>query len=113
MFQVEGVVLEIPMPKCVLNCNLTVTQGKYTFDPVSKLLNWNIGRIDPTKLPNMRGNISVQSGSPPPESNPIINVRCLIIYKFKIVFYMFSLISFIIWKLIHYYHFHNLLYSTS
>lgn len=58
MLQVEGVVLEVPMPKCVLNCNLSVTQGKYTFDPVSKLLHWNVGRIDPTKLPNIRGNVS-------------------------------------------------------
>ncbi|XP_053655012.2 AP-3 complex subunit mu-1 isoform X1 [Cherax quadricarinatus] len=72
---VEGVVLEVPMPKCVLNCNLTVSQGKYTFDSVSKVLRWELGRIDPTKLPNMRGNISVQSGSPPPESNPTVNVQ--------------------------------------
>ncbi|KAG7157705.1 AP-3 complex subunit mu-1-like [Homarus americanus] len=54
---VEGVVLEVPMPKCVLNCTLTISQGKYTFDPVSKVLRWDLGRIDPTKLPNMRGNV--------------------------------------------------------
>ncbi|CAL4121195.1 unnamed protein product, partial [Meganyctiphanes norvegica] len=71
---VEQVVIEVPMPKCVLNCNLTVTQGKYSFDPVSKVLRWDVGRIDPSKLPNIRGNISIQSGAPNPESNPNINV---------------------------------------
>ncbi|KAF4520849.1 hypothetical protein B566_EDAN011164 [Ephemera danica] len=52
---VENVVLEIPMPKCVLNCGLVTNQGKYSFDPVSKLLVWDVGRIDPSKLPNIRG----------------------------------------------------------
>lgn len=47
------------MPKCVLNCNLTVTQGKYTFEPVTKVLRWDLGRIEPTKLPNIRGNVSI------------------------------------------------------
>jgi AP-3 complex subunit mu len=47
--------MEIPMPKSVLNCSLTATQGKYTFDPVSKLLVWEIGKIDQQKLPNIKG----------------------------------------------------------
>ena len=46
------------MPKCVLNCNLTVTQGKHSFDPVTKVLHWDVGRIDVTKLPNIRGSVS-------------------------------------------------------
>lgn len=72
---VEGVTLEIPMPKCVLNVTLTPTQGKYTFDPVAKNLVWHVGRIEPSRLPNIRGNITLQSGSPPPESNPAITVQ--------------------------------------
>lgn len=52
-------ILEVPMPKCVLNSNLTASQGKYSFDPVSKVLRWDVGRIDPTKLPNIRGNVSI------------------------------------------------------
>lgn len=54
----ENVVLEIPMPKIVLNCTLTPNQGKYSFDPVSKILLWDIGRIDVSKLPNLRGSVS-------------------------------------------------------
>ena len=36
LLQLEAVKLEIPMPKSVLNCSLTASQGKYAFDPVSK-----------------------------------------------------------------------------
>lgn len=57
-FQVENVMLEIPMPKCVLNCVLTPTQGKYSFDPVSRILVWDVGRIDTSRLPNIRGTVS-------------------------------------------------------
>merc|ERR1711860_95496 len=53
--QLEAVKVEIPMPSAVLNATLTATQGKYTFDPVSKLLVWDIGKIDPQKVPNIRG----------------------------------------------------------
>lgn len=59
---VEGVKLEIRMPKAVLTCALLASQGKYTFDPVTKTLHWDVGRIDVTKLPNIRGTVSVQSG---------------------------------------------------
>ena len=47
------------MPKTVLNCTLTPSQGKYSFDPVSKVLLWEVGKIDPTKLPNIRGQVCV------------------------------------------------------
>ena len=50
--------MEIPMPKSVLNCTLTSTQGKYAFDPVSKILTWEVGKIDGQKLPNIRGSVS-------------------------------------------------------
>ena len=56
--QLENVKLEIPMPKSVLNCTLTSTQGKYTFDPVAKSLSWDIGKIDTQKSPNIRGSVS-------------------------------------------------------
>nr|CAD7193712.1 unnamed protein product [Timema douglasi] len=72
---VESVVIEIPMPKSVLNCSLVQNQGKYSFDPVSKVLMWDVGRIDTSKLPNLRGTINLQSGAAAVESNPAINVR--------------------------------------
>lgn len=55
---IEGVKLEILMPKCILNCILTANQGKYNYDSVSKILHWDVGRIDVNKLPNIRGSVS-------------------------------------------------------
>ncbi|XP_055380345.1 AP-3 complex subunit mu-1 [Condylostylus longicornis] len=72
---VESVKLEIQMPKCISNCLLTTTQGKYSFDSVTKILHWDVGRIDVTKLPNIRGTISPASGTTVIESNPSINVQ--------------------------------------
>ena len=48
----------VEMPKTVLNMTLTPSQGKYTFDSAKKTLNWEIGRIDPAKVPTIRGNVS-------------------------------------------------------
>ena len=39
-----------------------LTQGKYTFDPVSKLLSWDIGKIDTQKPPNIHGTVNLQVG---------------------------------------------------
>ncbi|XP_037084067.1 AP-3 complex subunit mu-1-like [Pollicipes pollicipes] len=72
---VENVLLEINMPKEVLNCLLTPSQGRYTFDPVSRLLSWEVGRVEQAKLPNLRGNLSLQTGVPPPDVNPAINLK--------------------------------------
>ena len=62
------------MPKFVLNCTVTTTQGRATFDPVTKILSWDVGKIDPTKLPNIRGQIHIQSGATVLQSSPVINV---------------------------------------
>lgn len=72
---VENVVLEVPFPKSVLNVTLTPTQGKCSFDPVTKVMTWDVGKIDPSKLPNIKGNINLQTGSSPPDANPTITVQ--------------------------------------
>ncbi|XP_066549662.1 AP-3 complex subunit mu-1 [Amia ocellicauda] len=72
---VEGVVVTVHMPKVVLNANLIATQGNYTYDPVTKILTWDIGKINPQKLPNLKGMISLQSGAPRPEENPTLNIQ--------------------------------------
>lgn len=86
------------MPKCILNCSLTANQGKYNYDPVSKILHWEVGKIDVTKLPNIRGSVStnimcmyisecsnnikwqvaIASGANTSEINPSINVHFII-----------------------------------
>ncbi|KAK5649744.1 hypothetical protein RI129_000773 [Pyrocoelia pectoralis] len=72
---VEGVKIEVLMPKCILNCCLTSNQGKYNYDPVSKILHWDIGKIDVTKLPNIRGTVSIATGANTSDINPSINVH--------------------------------------
>lgn len=72
---VEAVKLEVLMPKYILNCSLMSSQGKYNFDPVSKILHWDVGRIDVTKLPNIRGTVSITPGANTAEINPSINVQ--------------------------------------
>ena len=98
--------IEIAMHKSVLNCSLTPTQGKYSFDPVStknlerkanihyililippllpcsikvgvsrqvsKLLSWDVGKIDASKLPNLRGSVNLITGATPEPTNPSI-----------------------------------------
>ncbi|CAL8299809.1 unnamed protein product [Merluccius merluccius] len=71
---VEGFVITIHMPKAVLSTNLTATQGSYTYDPTTKVLVWDIGRLNPQKLPNLRGSLSLQAGAPKPEDNPSLNI---------------------------------------
>lgn len=70
----DNVKLDICLPKSVSSCSLVVNQGKYTFDSVTKILQWDVGRIDVTKLPNIRGTMTT-SGSTSSESNPCINVQ--------------------------------------
>uniref|UniRef100_A0A8C4Z359 AP-3 complex subunit mu-1 n=1 Tax=Gadus morhua TaxID=8049 RepID=A0A8C4Z359_GADMO len=71
---VEGLVITVHMPKAVLSASLTATQGSYTYDPATKVLVWDIGRLNPQKLPNLRGSLSLQAGAPKPEDNPSINI---------------------------------------
>jgi len=72
---VEQVKIEIPMHKSVLNCSLTPSQGKYSFDPVSKVLAWEVGKIDQTKLPNLRGTVNLVTGATPEDTNPSISLQ--------------------------------------
>jgi len=67
------------MPKSVLNCTLTVSQGKYAFDPVSKVLSWDVGKMEAQRAsPNMRGTLTLQGTASIPESNPTISVGFVI-----------------------------------
>lgn len=76
---IECVFVEIAMPKAVVNVNLNPTQGKCTFDPVTKLLVWDVGRMEPARpWPTVRGGIILQTGAPVPDSNPTILLKFII-----------------------------------
>uniref|UniRef100_A0A672S7U9 AP-3 complex subunit mu-2 n=2 Tax=Sinocyclocheilus TaxID=75365 RepID=A0A672S7U9_SINGR len=49
--------------------------GTYTFDPVTKLLSWDVGKINPQKLPSLKGSMSLQTGASKPDENPTINIQ--------------------------------------
>uniref|UniRef100_A0A672RQ28 Adaptor related protein complex 3 subunit mu 2 n=2 Tax=Sinocyclocheilus TaxID=75365 RepID=A0A672RQ28_SINGR len=49
--------------------------GTYTFDPVTKLLSWDVGKINPQKLPSLKGSMSLQTGASKPDENPTINLQ--------------------------------------
>ncbi|KAF7652533.1 hypothetical protein LDENG_00095040 [Lucifuga dentata] len=71
---VEGFMITVQMPKAVLSVNLTATQGSYTYELATKVLVWDIGKLNPQKLPNLRGSLSMQPGAPKPEENPSLNI---------------------------------------
>lgn len=60
--------------------NLNINQGKYSFDSSTKLLVWDVGRIELSgrPLPAVRGSIVLQSGSPVPDANPTIHLKFMI-----------------------------------
>lgn len=70
----ENVKLEILLPKSVINCTLVASQGKYTFDNTTKVLVWDVGKVDIQKIPNIRGSVVVAAGSTV-DSSPSINVQ--------------------------------------
>uniref|UniRef100_A0A8C8C4N5 MHD domain-containing protein n=4 Tax=Salmoninae TaxID=504568 RepID=A0A8C8C4N5_ONCTS len=49
--------------------------GTYNFDPVTKLLSWDVGKINPQKLPSLKGSMSLQAGASKPDENPTINIQ--------------------------------------
>ncbi|KAI6066565.1 AP-3 complex subunit mu-1 [Aix galericulata] len=46
-----------------------------SFHPFTKVLTWDVGKITPQKLPNLKGIVNLQSGAPKPEENPSLNIQ--------------------------------------
>lgn len=67
-FILEGVKLELALPN-VCTCFLETNQGHFTFDSVKKILIWDIGRLDNTKIINIHGTISFLSIMPTVEAS--------------------------------------------
>lgn len=40
-----------------------------------QVLVWDIGKLNPQKLPNLRGTLTTQAGAPKPEDNPSLNIE--------------------------------------
>lgn len=39
-----------------------------------QVLVWDIGKLNPQKLPNLKGSLTTQAGTPKPEDNPSLNI---------------------------------------
>ncbi|KAF3850560.1 hypothetical protein F7725_012332 [Dissostichus mawsoni] len=57
---VEAVLVSSQLPRGVLTANLNPSQGTYTFDPVTKMLTWDVGKINPQKLPSLKGTMRLK-----------------------------------------------------
>lgn len=40
-----------------------------------KLLSWDVGKINPQKLPSLKGSMNLQAGTSKPDENPTINLQ--------------------------------------
>ncbi|XP_065190070.1 AP-3 complex subunit mu-1-like [Sycon ciliatum] len=75
---VEDVVVEVIMPKAVqsLSMHLAGAGGPHTYDPVSKVLRWEVGKIQLHRpVATLSGSATMQTGSAAPDSNPTTTVQ--------------------------------------
>ena len=59
----EEVEVICPMPREVANVNLVSTSGSFSFDPVTRVVRWRVGKLLPGKMANLAGSVSLQPGS--------------------------------------------------
>jgi hypothetical protein len=43
--------------------------------PAFQMLTWDVGKINPQKLPSLKGSMSLQAGASKPDENPSINIQ--------------------------------------
>lgn len=54
---------------------LLVWQNIELFLSSSQMLSWDVGKINPQKLPSLKGTMSLQAGASKPDENPTINIQ--------------------------------------
>lgn len=42
---------------------------------LGQMLSWDVGKINPQKLPSLKGTMSLQAGASKPDENPSINIQ--------------------------------------
>ncbi len=60
---VEDVLVRIHCPKSTATCNLTATMGTFSFDGISKVFTWKIGKLPKEKVPQLTGDILMMDGA--------------------------------------------------
>lgn len=72
---IGDVVIVIPFSKLISSTNLTATWGDVHYDEMEKVCTWKIGKMPKDKTPILSGNVSITPGTPPPVSNPVLEVH--------------------------------------
>lgn len=54
---------------------LLVWQNIELFLSSFQMLSWDVGKINPQKLPSLKGTMSLQAGASKPDENPTINIQ--------------------------------------
>lgn len=73
----ENLILVITMPKNVTSMSLTQSHGKYSYDPSSKVFEWDIGKLE-SKSASIKGTLSLNHSIPAPDLSPNITVKFII-----------------------------------
>lgn len=66
----EDVTVRFTLPKAVTAVNLTPNFGKYTWDPQTNVVRWDIGKMPSGKFCDLKGNITLQAGASVPTVAP-------------------------------------------
>lgn len=72
----ENVTLEITMPKNVINVSVNQSQGKYSYDPTTKVFVWEVGKLE-GKNASIKGSLTLNTSIPAPDMRPSILVKFL------------------------------------
>jgi len=82
--QVEDVVITIPFPKSISSTTLSANFGTVSYDDITKVCKWTIGKMPSNKTPQLEGTIALPPGATAPDTNPTISA------EFKIVMWAVS-----------------------
>jgi AP-3 complex subunit mu len=80
----EEVKIIVPLPKQVQNVKSNVTSGFASFNPNTKELIWNVGRMTSKTSPSLKGDLILEQNSVIPDTTPAV------LLKFKLPFIAYS-----------------------
>jgi len=72
---IEDVVITIPFPQEITSTSLTSQFGTVSYDEISRVCTWRIGKIPKDKTPMLSGTVSLAQGSVIPETRPTCIVQ--------------------------------------
>jgi AP-3 complex subunit mu len=72
---VEECVIIIPFSKNTTSATLSANAGTVTFDDMTKVCRWSLGRLKSGATPQLEGTVNHAPGTPKPDSSPTILVE--------------------------------------